>query len=85
MTNSIDGHAWANKIQKGAAPDGIAVVLAALEELGKSGVTPSSMIIAFCQVLAQGIVSSGFVAPQVRGGIIAIIDGYATEIALQVE
>ncbi len=71
---------WARVIQNGTSDRDVRAVISAINE---SGVNGAAVMVACTQVLAQSITdASPDIAREVRAGLLALIDGYATRLAM---
>lgn len=86
MTKTTPGQTWAALIRRGATPGGANVIIAAINAETANGVNRGAVMVACAYVLAQSIVAAGADnAAEIRDGIRALVDGYATEVALETQ
>jgi hypothetical protein len=80
----MDNHHWANVIREGTRDDEVMLVMQAVNNLTMNRQAKlDSIIIACTQILAQSIVMAPpEVARGIRQGIMTLIDGYATQVAV---
>lgn len=78
---TADGHRWANVIRDMVDDEHAAVVILGINELMvMHRIKRASLIVACAQMLAQEITGADpDIAPEVRRGIMALIDGYAMQ------
>jgi hypothetical protein len=84
MTDQTTGQHWAEVIRTGSTNDGVETVVRAIDDATLSKrLNRADVIVACAQILGQSITPSGpFIAAEMRQGIMALIDGYAMQVAL---
>lgn len=79
-----DAQRWATVIREGATSQGANSVISAINAETRAGVNRGAVIVACAYVLAQSVVAAG---PEdagiIRDGVMALIDGFATEVAVE--
>lgn len=80
-----DARQWAAVIQRGSTTANVQAVIRAINAQSALGhVKKADAIVACIQILAQVIAAAGpEITADVRTGIIALIDGYATQAATE--
>lgn len=78
------GQEWANVIRNGSRLDGVmGIILAINEETLAHRANRADVIVACAQILGQSIAPGApEIAAEMREGIMAMIDGYAMEVAI---
>jgi hypothetical protein len=78
-------HTWANVIIRGAKEDGAMAIIEAINQITASGrANTGSCAVACAQILAQIVVQADpRDAPEVRQGIMSLIDDYAIRLAVE--
>jgi hypothetical protein len=84
MTDQVTGQHWAEVIRTGSTNDGVETVVRAINGATLSKRSNRADVIVVCaQILGQSITPGGpFIAAEMRQGIMALIEGYAMQVAL---
>jgi hypothetical protein len=78
------GQEWARIIRDGAPDREVCVVIDAINVRTASyQANRGAVIVACAQILAQSIVGEPSISAEIRAGIVALIDGFAMQAAIQ--
>lgn len=80
----MDAKLWARIIQDGATDEGVQHVIRSINRLTDERIANHGDVMVACaQILGQSIVLGGSaIAAEMRAGLIALIEGYATRVAV---
>jgi hypothetical protein len=78
------GQEWARIIQQGAPDRAVCAIISAVNAMSAEvQANRAAIIVACAQVLAQNITGEPTLSSEVRAGILALVDGFAMQSAIE--